>query len=125
MKGKKGFQAGEDNPSRIWVWNKGTKGVMKANIGSFKKGEMRNEKHPNWKGDKASYFAIHTWVKRNFASQDNCEECGTTNAKRIEWANLSGLYKRVRSDWKRLCSPCHHKMDRIAERGWETRKKTI
>jgi len=33
-------------------WNKDTVGVMKANSGSFKKGDNVGAKHPNWKGGK-------------------------------------------------------------------------
>lgn len=40
---------------RNWIkahgaWNKGTRGVIKANSGSIKKGQFLGEKHPNWKG---------------------------------------------------------------------------
>ena len=34
------------------AWNKGTKGIIKPNSGSFKKGKFLAEKHPNWKGGK-------------------------------------------------------------------------
>ena len=32
------------------TWNKGTKGIMKPNSGSFKKGQMKGEENVNWKG---------------------------------------------------------------------------
>lgn len=80
--------------------------------------------HHNWKGDRSvDYTTIHQWVYRLLGKPSHCEERGTTTGKRFEWANLSGEYKRDLSDWKRLCSPCHHKLDKIAERGWETRRK--
>jgi len=31
-------------------WNKGLKGICKANSGSFKKGDFAREKHPRWNG---------------------------------------------------------------------------
>lgn len=31
--------------------------------------------------------------------------------KRYEWANISGEYKRDRSDWVMLCPSCHRKID--------------
>lgn len=62
------------------------------------------------------YKAIHEWVKRNFGTSDKrCEECGKidTRPRMIHWANISGEYKKERSDWKRLCYKCHKKLDYI------------
>lgn len=64
-----------------------------------------------WKGERAGYAAIHSWLARTFEKGDNCEGCGTTEAKRLEWANLSGEYKRARADYKVLCTPCHRRLD--------------
>lgn len=41
---KNGFQKGHTS------WLKGTKGIAKPNITSFKKGDHVGDKHPNWKG---------------------------------------------------------------------------
>lgn len=40
---------GTNQKNRI-PWNKGTKGICKANSGSIKKGQFLGENHPNWKG---------------------------------------------------------------------------
>lgn len=101
-KGKRGLQI---------AWNKGTKGVMKPNLGSFKKGEFLNEKHPQWKGDQVGYQALHDWIKRNLGKPQACKHCNTTIAKRFEWANISGKYKRDINDFMRLCTSCHHRYD--------------
>ena len=77
-------------------------------------GEMhRMENHFAWKGEKASYRAKHHWMNNNFGKPCTCEHCGNTNLSghQIHWANVSGEYKRERSDWKRLCSTCHGKFD--------------
>lgn len=73
---------------------------------------QNKEKNIQWKGDKASYSAIHHWVNTNFGRIMSCEDCGNTSLKRYEWANISGEYKRERSDWKRLCRKCHNKLDK-------------
>lgn len=80
---------------------------------SYNKGkkfpERSGEKHPGWKGDKAGYLAIHAWVQRRLGKPNKCVECGTATAKKFEWANISGKYKRNVKDFRRLCTSCHRK----------------
>ena len=70
-----------------------------------------DEKSPSWKGDNVGYFGLHSWVIRKLDRPKKCENCKTTKAKRFEWANKSGLYKRDLTDWIRLCTSCHRKYD--------------
>lgn len=125
-------------------WNKGLKGVIKPNAGSFKKGQhsspetefkkghiaiipkesrLRGSKHPNWKGEAISYSGIHNWIKSQLGKADKCESenCDGTS-KIFQWSNISGLYKRDLLDWQKLCIKCHHKFDQIAKRSWITRR---
>ena|SRR3990167_1273988 len=81
--------------------------------------------HPNWKGRKATYRAKHYWASSHFGVPRKCEKCGTTKAKKFEWANKSGKYKRNREDWMRLCTRCHHRLDEIHRKGWATRKNGV
>lgn len=82
--------------------------------------------HPAWKDyELVGYTTIHQWVYRIAGKPQICQECGTTKAKRFEWANISGQYKRDINDWRRLCSPCHHRFDDISNRGWITRKAVV
>lgn len=76
-----------------------------------------------WRGDDAKYAALHLRVAAKRGTPDRCEHCGSTTAKRYEWANLTGRYEDV-SDYVRLCVSCHRCMDgtvsnlgRYAERG--------
>lgn len=57
------------------------------------------------------YRAVHQWVERCLGKPQRCEDCGDTTDRRYHWANLSGEYKRELYDWRRLCVPCHKKMD--------------
>ena len=72
---------------------------------------------PNaWKGDEAGYGARHDWIRYHFGRPKKCDDCGTTKIPKgkkwwFEWANISGKYKRKKSDWKRLCRLCHCRMD--------------
>ncbi len=85
------------------------KGVYKHN--------MMGVKHPNWKGEEASYLAKHNRIKVRFGKADKCEG---KNCKKItkfyEWANKSGLYLTKRSDWIKLCRSCHRSYDMTPEK---------
>ena len=63
-----------------------------------------------WKGEDAGYSACHLRVQSERGRPSKCETCGTTTAPRYEWANLTGRYADP-LDYKRLCVPCHHKLD--------------
>lgn len=64
----------------------------------------------NWRGDECSYDSLHQWVKRHKGKPSRCDKCGTTE-RRIEWANISGDYRRDLNDWRPLCVPCHRRSD--------------
>ena len=64
------------------AWNKGTKGVMKSNSGSFTSEKMSREKHPFWRGgiSKLPYAYIFTKsFKKQVKERDNhtCIICKT------------------------------------------------
>jgi hypothetical protein len=63
-----------------------------------------------WKGERAGYHAIHIWLGKH-PKGAACEQCGTTEYSRLEWANLSGEYRRDRSDYKAMCPRCHRLFD--------------
>ena len=73
-------------------------------------------KNINWKGEEASYQAKHIWMINNYGSPIRCDHCGKRQRKSkgrniIQWANISGKFKRERSDWMTLCVSCHKKYD--------------
>ncbi len=67
---------------------------------------------PNSKGIfmAKSYGAYHDKVRKIRGKPSKCEVCKTTEAKRFEWANLTGNYKDI-LDYKRMCTSCHNKFD--------------
>lgn len=71
----------------------------------------------------SEYYAVHNWIAHNYGKADHCEHCDIKEGKRFEWANVSGEYKRERSDFIQLCNPCHKKFDNLNQKMWATRKK--
>ncbi|KKM07769.1 hypothetical protein LCGC14_1730510 [marine sediment metagenome] len=97
----------------------------KPNSTSFKKGHKRTlgELNGNWKGNKVGYGALHDWLVLRLGKPKICSLCNTTKAKKFEWANISGEYKRDITDWTRLCTSCHRKKDGHSFKMLETRRK--
>lgn len=87
-----------------------------TNSGSFKPGchQERGEQNPAWKGDDVGYAALHVWIESRLGRPMICSTCGTLEAARYEWANISREYKRDLADWTRLCARCHRRMDRLS-----------
>lgn len=93
--------------------------LVKENPTSFKKGYKPwnkgvyfGENHPSWKGDDVGYEALHEWVEKQLGKERCCDFCGTTTAKKYDWSNRSGMYRRDLSDWQRLCVKCHFHYDK-------------
>ena len=79
-----------------------------SRIGKF------GEEARRWKGEKASYEAKHMWITKHYANEKTtCSHCNKSKEEvsRLEWANISGEYKRDRDDYICLCPSCHRKMD--------------
>jgi len=80
------------------------------------------ENNSSWKGDNATYAALHYRVESSRGKPHYCSVCGTMDAKRYEWANLTGVYQDI-NDYARMCVPCHRKYD--SKRRKDTNKNTI
>lgn len=80
------------------------------------------EKAYNWKGNNVGNKSLHQWVTRKLGKPSECENCSTITAKKYEWANISGEYKRDLSDWARLCTRCHRLFDDHSTKMWATRR---
>ena len=91
-------------------WNKGTKGLIKPNSGSFSRDKTLGKNNVKWLGDGVGYFGLHSWVNRKLGKPQLCYNCRST--ENVEWANKSHKYDRNVSDWLSLCHKCHIKYDR-------------
>ena len=90
----------------VWRWMRDLK--IKQRIP--KKRNQNGENNDSWKGDKASYAALHIRVQKIRGNPKKCEDCETKTAKRYEWASISKKYHDI-NDYKRLCKKCHLKLD--------------
>lgn len=87
----------------------------------YKRNQL-GENNSYWKGSEATYAALHYRVESKRGKPHFCEACGTMDATRYEWANLTGRYDDI-MDYSRMCVSCHRKYDR--KRRIETNKPTI
>lgn len=78
--------------------------------------DMTTDQARRWKGQQAGYHAVHLWLTKHYLKGSQCETCQTTKASRLEWANISGEYKREREDYMVLCPSCHRLMDNAKRR---------
>jgi hypothetical protein len=83
------------------AFDKGSGLWMKGRVLSH----MRNEKHPMWKGKKASLTAIHVWIKRRKVKPNYCEHCKTFPPRDL--ANIGHTYNRNIDEYLWLCRKCH------------------
>ena len=115
LKGEKSYMFGKHMPEetkRKMVDTRRKNGSYVA----WNKGlpHLKNETNPMWRGDEVGYSGLHTWLTRNFGQPKFCEKCDSKDlSKRYHWANKTGSYMRVRSDWIRLCVKCHKNYDLI------------
>jgi site-specific DNA-cytosine methylase len=87
------------------------------------KRNQRGSRNSAWKGDDASYQAMHLRVQATRGAPSACEHCGATEGF-FDWASLTKNYADV-NDYIRLCRKCHMKMDCVGPRvGEQLRGRT-
>lgn len=105
------------------VWNLMRRHGLVARVAA--KRNQHGEQNSSWRGHEATYAALHLRVEAARGKPSRCENCGTTSAKRFEWANLTGCYSDV-NDYRRLCCSCHHKMDgHVRNLGAHAKRKEV
>ncbi len=75
------------------------------------KRNQTGENNSSWKGNNATYSAFHYRVETQRGKPHYCSACGSMDANRFEWANLTRKYEDV-NDYARMCIPCHRKYDK-------------
>lgn len=85
--------------------------LTKEHRENIRKGVGIGENSVCWKGNNVKYRALHARVVKQLGNPQKCEHCGTTIAKKFDWANISGKYEDI-NDYIRLCRKCHIKYDK-------------
>jgi superfamily II DNA or RNA helicase len=77
-----------------------------AQRGSVEKAAAESGSKSNaWKGNAAGYRAKHIRTEESRGAPSKCSKCGTTSAKKFEWAKTGD------GGYSRMCTSCHHKKD--------------
>lgn len=75
------------------------------------KRNQRGSKNDSWKGDNATYAALHYRVQAERGKAYMCDECNRSDGGiAYDWANQTGKYNDV-NDYKMMCRSCHFKKD--------------
>src|SRR3990167_6184320 len=89
---------------------------FKRGLVPFYKGKinpnMRDERHPAWKGDEVTIDALHLWMRRRLPKANYCVRDPNHKATIFHWANISHEYKRDVKYFMQLCPTCHSAYDR-------------
>ena len=67
-----------------------------------------------WKGEKASYFRKHAWLRKHYGKATKCFINPLHTSKKFEWACILGKGKSSRNidDYIQLCCSCHKYFDK-------------
>lgn len=127
----------QKNPTRYWLgkkrpeikkwlsmfqkghipWNKDKTGIFSKEtlrkIGEASTKYYTIKRQQLFKEKELTYRAKHKYVENILGKLDTCEDCGKSrlHGHQIHWANKSGQYKQIISDWIRLCAKCHAAFD--------------
>lgn len=111
------MNTGQKNPHTL-EWNKKiSDGVKRQHAEGrgrspgFTDAQRQKAYKITWKGDKVSYSGLHQWLNRQLGKPKKCEECGTIEKRKYEWANIDHKYRRNLEDYIRMCTSCHRKYD--------------
>ena len=74
--------------------------IVKVNAGWYKE-----KTNASYKTGTLSYQAIHCWLRKHHKYPEACQNCN--EKRKLDWANISGEYRRTINDYIALCRKCH------------------
>lgn len=100
------------------AWNKGTKGIMKVNSGSFTSKGMSGQNHPMWRGGNKCWRGIgwRKLAKEIILEEEECQDCGRKDHLQVHhlipfrYWQIAELANQ-RSNLITVCPSCHKKAD--------------
>lgn len=112
-------ECGCGKPTARITRNHTKSGAVKGEYRRFIRGHsIRGALAPWWRGDDASYGAIHTWLRKRFPKSGVCDEC-RREVVTTDYALIHGReYSRDRADYRELCRKCHVAYDGIGGSRW-------
>ena len=114
---KKGHKVSEEVRRKISLANMGNKSwtgkhrseETKQKLRLANKGKFTGKDSMFWKGDNVGKRALHIWVRKNIPIPEECQSCG--QKKKLQAANITGIYNREPKNWNYLCAKCHVYLD--------------
>ena len=95
----------EEHKRNIGLARLGSKGYWAGKT----RPEISGENNNLWKGDKVGYSPLHRWIRKHNPMPDKCSNCNED--KKLDLANMTGIYNRESKNWKYLCRKCHLYLD--------------
>ena len=71
---------------------------------------VKGEKNHKWRGDDVKYRALHQYVRKYNPPPKICDNC--REERKLDLANITGIYNREFVNWKYICRKCHIRLDR-------------
>lgn len=83
---------------------------------SMKKGQSyqisnikRINKRKDVKRKNITLCSLHVWLNKNYKKPKQCSFC--KEIKKLDWANITGIYDRNINNYIALCTKCHLRLD--------------
>ena len=70
--------------------------------------------------DNITIKSLHKYVRRNYPPLELCQICN--QKRRLDLANITGIYNREFKNWAYFCRKCHLHFDNVFYRRWITRR---
>jgi NUMOD3 motif-containing protein len=102
-----GFKQTEETKKKLRSINLGKK--MSEECRQKMRLAQLGDKNNIWKGDDVTRRSLHKWLRDHMSQPKSCQKCN--KKKKLDLANMTGVYNREFHNWKYLCRSCHQKYD--------------
>ena len=96
------------------------KGFKHTEESKIKIGLASKGNNHGFRGDNILDRALHHWVRKYLPIPEDCQMCGEN--KKLDLANVTGIYNREFKNWKYFCRKCHIAFDGNVYKAWITKR---